>query len=170
MHPKEVNLNVDLFENSIELTSQQFDSVIHFTGEFKTLLASNKSSVNIMRPGVEALVKVGTKKSIKMLAKLYCSSGEKQANDTVIIGIRVWIWNSDKFGSSNAEGKLSFKFFNKEIKLRPDHKIHEIGFWDAEILYLSLAMKNELTVEFVIKDPTNYPINIYGVDVFEKQK
>ena len=170
MLPKEVKMNVDLFENSIELTSQQFDSVFHFTGEFKTLLASNRSSVNIMRPGVEALIKGGTKKSIKMLAKLDCPSGDKQANDTVIVGMRVWIWNSDKFGSSNAEGKLSLKLFNREIKLRPDHKMHEIGFWDAEILYLNLVMKNELTVEFVTKDPTNYPINIYGVDVFGKQK
>ena len=124
-------MNVDLFENSIELTSQQFDFVFHFTGELKTLLTSNKSSVNIMRPGVEALIKGGIKKLIKMLSKIYCSSGDKQANDTVIIGIRVWIWNSDKLGSSNAEGKLSLKLFNREIKLRPNHKMYEIGFWDA---------------------------------------
>ena len=98
-------MNVDLFENSIELTSQQFYSVFHFISEFKTLLTSNRSSVNIMRPGVEALIKGGIKKLIKMLSKLYCSRGDKQTNDTVIIGIRVWIWNSDKFGSLNAEGK-----------------------------------------------------------------
>ena len=81
-------MGVDVLENAIELTSQQFDSVFHFTGEFKTLLASNRSSVNVMRPSVEALIKGGTKKSIKMVAKLDCSNGDKQES-IVMTGIRV---------------------------------------------------------------------------------
>ena len=57
-------------------------------------------------------------------------------------------------------------FFNY-ILLR---KNYEIGFCEAEILYLNFVCKNELTVEFTTKDPTSYPIFIYGVDIFARRK
>lgn len=168
--PNSVKMNVDIFENAIELTTSQFDSVLKLSGEFKTLLGSNRSTINIMRPGTDSLIKGGNKKSIKLIAKLDTSTGDKLISNVIMTGIRVWLCNSEKFSSSNAEGMISIKLFNREVKLKSSQKLFEIGFWDAEILYLNCVLKNELTVEFLTKDPVNCPINISGVDIFGKNK
>mmetsp|Transcript_41894 Transcript_41894/g.48468 ORF Transcript_41894/g.48468 Transcript_41894/m.48468 type:complete len:133 (-) Transcript_41894:18-416(-) len=132
-------MNVDVFENALELTTSEFDSIFHYTGEFKTLLNSSRSTVNVMGLNREPIIRGGAKKTIKMVAKLDNLGPDKPNNDVVMVGIRVCVYNAEKFGSADAEEKLSLKLFNRTINLKPNQKTYEIGFCDAEMLYLHLV-------------------------------
>lgn len=170
MLPQKVLLPTDVFQDSIELSNGAYEPTFYYTGDFKTSLGSNRSTINVMNPNPEPLIRGGSKKSIKMVAKLDNIGADKPNNDIVMVGFRVCCYHPDKYGSPEADGKVMIKLFNRKEKLKNNRKYYEIGLCEAEILYLNLVKKNELEVEFITKDPTHYPITIYGVDVFGRRK
>lgn len=115
-----------------------------------------------MRPNTEPLIRVGAKSSIKLSCKLDNFGPDKQHNDVVITGIRV--------GLPTAEDMYEIKMFNRVHKIKGNYKVSEIGFCDAEILFLNIVNGNTFEAEITTKDPENHPINIYGVDIFGKRK
>lgn len=68
--PKTVSMNVDVFESALELTSYEFEREFEYTGEFKTILGSAHSTINVTRPNSESIIKGGAKKSLKLQANL----------------------------------------------------------------------------------------------------
>jgi hypothetical protein len=62
------------------------------------------------------------------------------------------------------------EFLNRVVKLNGNRKMYEIGFCEAEILYIRQILKNKLTIKFTTTDPAQYPIHIFGVDIFGKLK
>lgn len=163
-------MNADLFEDAIELTNSLYETQFSYSGDFATALNGAKSTIVYDRSAPQALIKGDNKKCIKMEAKFDNLTAEKPNNNLALMGIRVCVYCTEKYGAPDADDKLSIKLFNRTIKLKGNRKYYEIGFCDAEILYLHSVLKNKLTVEFLTKDPATYPISIYGVDVFSKRK
>lgn len=146
-----------------------YDGLFMFTGEFYDLLAGRSTTLSTSKGSSDYLIK-SDKKSLKMECKFDNIADDKLNRDIVMTGIRVHIYVPEKYGDPEADNKVSIKLFNRTFKIKGDRKIHEIGFCEAEILYLYATMKHKLSIEFITKDPVNYPITIYGVDVFGKHK
>jgi hypothetical protein len=167
--PKTVTMNIDCLHSSIDLTNGSYDGQFMFSGGFYDLLGGRRTTVSTSKGSGEFLIK-SDNKSLKMECKFDNMTDDKLNRDIVIMGIRLHIYVPEKFGDPESENKLSIKIFNRIYKLKGDRKIHEIGFCEAEILYLYSTLKHKLAIEFISKDPVNYPITIFGVDVFGKRK
>ena len=87
--PKSVKIKVDVFKQALKLTSYDFKNIFSYSGEFKTQLRSAKSTINVMNPRNDSIIKEGNKRVLKMQVKLDNIGSEKPNNDLVITGVRV---------------------------------------------------------------------------------
>lgn len=161
--------NHTVFEDAVELNGGNFDGQFKYIGEFSEALDGKRPAVNNNRAAENPLIR-SDKKMYKVSFKLDNIGKEKNNNNYAIVGFRVLFYIADKYGSAEVDDKVTLKFLNRTVKLKGNRKYYQVGFDETEMVYIEKVLKNTMTFEFHTRDPSTYPISIYGFDVFGKKK